>query len=160
MKGYVVLGHYDSSSSGAVYDVRRGGDGVLYCTCRGWVASLNAQKRGRTGAPAECRHTKDYVARHPGTSYGPAWALKISKVAPAPTGKKQVAAPKVAPAAAPAPSNWRETLLREQAAAEARGMRTPAEAAAAFLREVGSFDLDEITAAPAAAAAVAELDIE
>lgn len=147
--GYAVLAYCDSSSSDAVYQVRRGGDGVLYCTCRGWVANLNAQKRGRIGDPAQCRHTKEYVADHPGTSYGPAFAKPKPATAAKP-GKK----------IAVATSSWRDLLLQERRAAEVRGVQTPAPALAAFDREIVHLDLAaEGIAAPAEVAA-AELDVE
>lgn len=165
---YLVLANYDSESSNAVYEVRRGGDGVLYCTCRGWVSNLNAQRRARSPEPARCKHTKDYVAKYPGTVYGPRWAPAVSKAAapiasptPAPVKRRPIA-PRVAPAAPP-PANWRDLLLREKREAEARGVATPAAFAAAFLAEISHLDLDGLPAeapAPFAAARSPELDIE
>ena len=98
--GYIILGHYTSGSSDAIYQVRRGGDGVLYCSCRGWVSNLNAQKRAGGREPAQCKHTKDYVARHPGTIYGPQWAPKaIAKAVTTTLPKATLAAKRRAPRA-------------------------------------------------------------
>lgn len=162
--GYVVLCTYPSSSSSAIYEVRRGGDGVLYCTCRGWVSNLNAQKRQGNREPAQCKHTRDYASRYPGTVYGPQWAPKVSevsKVAPASARRRPIAPPSALPA--PAPANWRDLLLREKREAEARGVATPAVTAAAFLAEISHLDLDGLSVAEPArpsAACSPELDIE
>src|SRR3990167_3467131 len=72
--GYVVLNTYPSSSSDALYEVRRGGDGVLYCTCRGWLSNLNAQKRQGSRDPAVCKHTRGYVGEPRRTLWGRAWS--------------------------------------------------------------------------------------
>lgn len=164
MRAYKVLDTYESSSSSAVYEVRRGGDGVLYCTCRGWVASKDR--------PRACKHCKDYVARHPGIPWGPPGMFAVDAVvagkpakAPAATpGKKSVVVPAAPPpAAAPSLASFREALRRESAEAQARGVRTPAEALAAYESEVGRFlmvdDGGEVAAAVPVASSRA-LDVE
>ncbi len=85
MAGWILLEQNPSSSGSGIYDLRRGGDGVLYCTCRGWLSNKNAHRKTRQEhLPAECKHTKDYVART-GTSYGPQYETK--KVKPGKPGK-------------------------------------------------------------------------
>jgi hypothetical protein len=49
---FEILQRFDSRSSSAVYEVRRGGDGVLYCTCPAW-----RMKQGT----ASCRHLDEYL---------------------------------------------------------------------------------------------------
>ena len=46
-----VLGHYESSSSDVIYEVRRGHDGVIYCTCPAW-----RMKQGK----ASCKHLDEW----------------------------------------------------------------------------------------------------
>ena len=53
-----VLARYQSQSSpGLKHEVRRGGDGVVYCTCLGWKMA-----RRRNGEPKarNCWHLQDY----------------------------------------------------------------------------------------------------
>ena len=163
--GYVVLAHYDSSSSDAVYEVRRGGEGTLYCTCRGWVMNLNNKSRPAS-TPAQCRHTKDYVAKHPGTSYGPKYAVAsvptIVKSVPASQASRRREVEQPKSAAVPAPVNWREVILREQREAQARGVRTPEVAAAAFAREISELDLDAPAAvgSPVPIVTASEIDLD
>jgi predicted nucleic acid-binding Zn finger protein len=52
---FEILETYDSMSSNAVYEVRRGGDGVMYCTCPAW-----RMKQGR----ASCKHLDEYLVMH------------------------------------------------------------------------------------------------
>lgn len=160
MPGYAVLqDNIPSSSSDNTYQVRRGGDGVLYCTCRGWVVSKNSKARSRT-EPAACTHTKKYVAAHPGTKYGPPgmFASEGSQTAPvamtyakksAPVGKKLPANVAAAVTNKPAAANWRDVLLAEQKAATARGVATPAAALSAYSAEVAQFAYLDVEGAEA-----------
>lgn len=51
---YEVLERVQSSTrSTTFYQIRRGGDGVIYCTCPGW------RFRGT------CSHLQEYLSRHP-----------------------------------------------------------------------------------------------
>ena len=43
------------------YDLTRGTDGVVYCTCRGWKFSKST--------PKACRHTKAYLVSRPATEH-------------------------------------------------------------------------------------------
>lgn len=141
--GYIVLERNGSSSSDKVYELRRGGDGVLYCTpCPGW-----AHNKPAAGHPKTCKHTKDYVARHPGTLYGPPGAF----VSENPPGGNKAVVQRVkrrevasAPAAnlKPAAANWREMILTEREGAQKRGIATPAAEAAEFERSICLLDLD------------------
>ena len=139
--GYVVLATYPSSSSNTVHEVRRGGDGVLYCLCMGWKMNK--------GSPKTCKHTTDYVRLHPGTSYGPgytaagftniaavgkAWASVEKK-----SSKKPVVVPSAPMTTAPAGADWRARLLAEKTEAEKRGVTTPTAALQAWAKEL---DLD------------------
>ena len=134
-KAYIVLANYPSSSSDSIYEVRRGGDGVLYCTCRGWIASKQV--------PRACKHCKDYVARNPGTSYGPQYAAWKASPTPTPLGQVKREAGRAPAVAAPmavsaAPANWKAILLAEKQAAVARVKQAP-DALAAYARDL---DLD------------------
>ena len=88
MPAYAILDQITSSSSGDHYQIRRGGDGVLYCynadsgrACQGWLSKKNSlRKLGKEGRePAACKHIAAYVDRT-GASYGPAF---MSTAAPA-----------------------------------------------------------------------------
>lgn len=46
-----VLGEYESSSSDVIYEVRKGHDGVVYCTCPAW-----RMKQGK----ASCKHLDEW----------------------------------------------------------------------------------------------------
>lgn len=144
--GYVVLATYPSSSSDQIYEVRRGGDGVLYChPCRGWQMSK--------GVPKNCKHTRDYVEKHPGTSYGPAFgslrdqamaivgkpALGFIPSSASKASKKPVVVPSAPMTTAPAGVDWRARLLAEKTEAEKRGVTTPTAALQAWAKEL---DLD------------------
>lgn len=52
---FEVLSTCNSMSGSAVYEVRRGGDGVMYCTCPAW-----RMKQGR----ASCKHLDFYLVQH------------------------------------------------------------------------------------------------
>jgi len=53
-----VLARYQSQSSpGLKHEVRRGGDGVVYCTCLGWKM---ARKRNGEPKARNCWHLQDY----------------------------------------------------------------------------------------------------
>lgn len=113
--GYVVLelNVSESDPAGRPHQTRRGGDGVLYCTCTGWKMSRKT--------PKTCRHTEDYVRRNPGTSYGPglgAWSASVAKESP---------------------NTLRAVLVLEQRAAKKRGVETPPAALRAYAAEL---DLD------------------
>ncbi len=131
--GYIVLATYESSSSDKIYEVRRGGDSVLYCTCRGWVASREI--------PRACKHCKDYVRIHPGTPYSlvvggvPATATSVQSVVVV-QGKRKPSVVPVAPLpTVQAAENWRDLILAERAIA----VKTPREAQAAFDEEISRF---------------------
>ena len=47
-----VLGTYASSSSNKVYQVIRGHDGVIYCTCPGWKFSRNCKHLQAYNSPS------------------------------------------------------------------------------------------------------------
>lgn len=166
MAGWMLLEQNRSSSGGGLYDLRRGGDLVLYCTCRGWLSNKNAHRKARQEhLPAECKHTKAYVART-GASYGPQYE-NVASAALSSSFKKSVKKVAVLDAtpAASAPGNWRDLLLQERKTAEQRGLRTPAAAFAEFKQEVsGRFaNLDMEDDAPVVALPVAAsraLDVE
>lgn len=159
--GYMVLANYNSSSSNAVYEVRRGGDGVLYCAkedgsgpCMGWLGIKNRLSRAGSKDPPACKHMKDYVAHHPGTVFGPpgrfhevrpttatptAAKSKAPKLVaptqiapPPPTGSAKISPTATLKDAAPA-NDWRRMLFAERTAAQAK---TPAAALAAFDAEI------------------------
>ena len=150
MTGYQVLDEVPSSSDPTkVYQIRRGGDGILYCSsregkiCQGWLSKRNALRRSRQEQlPAACKHLKAYVART-GASYGPQYGLPsfVSSSPPSVVAKSKAKAAPQAPSvpSVPAPKTWREVLLREREAAEARGIATPASALVEFERAVGRF---------------------
>lgn len=122
--GYIVLELCHSQSSKAVYEVRRGGDGVLYCLCPGW-----RNCKAAPGAPKVCKHTKAYAARTPGTTYGPPGrfaveSVKVSKAATVPryTGPE-----------------WLAMVREERKTVRAKGVPTPPEAASAYALDL---DLD------------------
>lgn len=135
-KAYVVLAEYPSSSSNKMHQVRRGGDGVLYCVCLGWAHSKSS--------PKMCKHTKQYVAANPGTSYGPQYgappmaARQAAKVASfgrrMQEGGISPSTPAVSAVSA-APANWRAVLLAEREAAMARVEQVP-DALAAYSRDL------------------------
>jgi len=52
---YTLLDQMCSSSSTTVHEIRRGHDGVVYCTCTAW-----RMKQGR----ASCKHLDDYLVRN------------------------------------------------------------------------------------------------
>jgi len=52
-----VLERIKSSSSNAIYEVRLGKDGEIYCTCPGWRFS------GRRNAPRTCKHLKKLMSQ-------------------------------------------------------------------------------------------------
>jgi predicted nucleic acid-binding Zn finger protein len=62
---YWVLAEYESKSEpGKIYEVRTSmRDGKTYCTCRGWVCSLNKSKV--TGGEALCKHIMLFRAAEP-----------------------------------------------------------------------------------------------
>ncbi len=132
---YVVLEINPSSSTSATYELRRGGDGVLYCECRGW-------KNAKT-APKMCRHTKEYVAAtgasyylgRPNPGINPFTPLGSVKVTPGKKASVTVERPKQQAAG----SDWRAQLLAEKKAAVARGVKQNIEALAAYSRDL---DLD------------------
>lgn len=141
--GYQVLATYPSKSNPGAdpYQVRRGGDGVLYCTCRGWVMNKNNRARLHT-EPAKCTHTKDYVADRPGTMYGPPGMFaEGASQAPARRGAPSRAPARPAAVAPPVPTqaagaDWRSMLLKERADAKQRGVSTPEAAASAYALEL------------------------
>lgn len=125
---YVVLAINPSSSSSATYELRRGGDGVLYCECRGW-------KNAKT-SPKMCTHTKRYVVQT-GASY---YLGKPNEKMQEPlyvNDWSNTPAPKSNATAAG--SDWRAKLLAEKQAAVARGVKQNPEALALYARD---FDLD------------------
>lgn len=145
--GYVVLATYPSSSSDSIYEVRRGGDKVLYCTCRGWVMNKNNRSRSAS-EPAHCKHTTGYVQEHPGTSYGPGYAAEgfpnvaaVGKAWESVVGKSKrpVVVPDAPTKTAPAGADWRAKLLAEKTEAAQRGVFTPPDALNAWAKEL---DLD------------------
>ena len=144
MAGYIVLELNHSSSSMAIYELRRGGDGVLYDTCPGWRNNKPAP-----GMPKVCKHTKAYVAKNPGTLYGPPGRFQEgrNRLVPdtssreernRPGASRKAVTPSVAPTQA-APAAWRSMLLTERTTATARGIETPREAASAYALDL---DLD------------------
>jgi len=150
--GYVVLDTYHSSSSSSIYEVRRGGDGVLYCTCRGWVASKSI--------PRACKHCKSYVAGNPGTVYdlrAPSAAPAMTPLGSVPTRRKEAAIAAPVPTVA-AGADWRKKLLDEGRRAVSRGVITPPAALTAFAREL-DLDLDDGVLV-AKAARAPRLDLE
>lgn len=145
--GYQVLEINHSSSSSAVYETRRGGDGVLYCTCPGW-----RNNKAPSGTPKVCKHTKQYVVqsqtRNPGTMYGPPGMFpNLSAVksiveknrAVDAKARRQRTVDMASAPTTPAPADWRAQLLAERQVAEARGIVTPPEARSAYALDL---DLD------------------
>lgn len=47
-----VLQTISSKSSSAVYEIRKGGDGAIYCTCPGW--------RFSKADPKTCKHLQGF----------------------------------------------------------------------------------------------------
>lgn len=52
-KSYEVLGVVAASDGGNPHEIRRGGDGVIYCTCKGWIFSKST--------PKSCKHLRKYL---------------------------------------------------------------------------------------------------
>lgn len=59
----VILKKYVSEHSDTRYEVRRGGDGKLYCTCMGWRIPKWKTIRGKLTAMRNCLHLQDYKER-------------------------------------------------------------------------------------------------
>jgi hypothetical protein len=53
-----AIGAYESESSPTIYYIVQGSDGVIYCTCRGWISS------GKGGKTKHCKHTDDFNAQN------------------------------------------------------------------------------------------------
>jgi hypothetical protein len=53
-KSYTVLAEVQSKSTGDTYQIRRGGDDVTYCNCKGWIFSKSV--------PKSCKHLRAYLA--------------------------------------------------------------------------------------------------
>lgn len=152
MAGYQVLDEIVSKSSGDSYQIRRGGDGVLYChnetrgrVCQGWLSRKNAIRRqGREGREdVTCKHVDAYVAQ---TGFPVVLGKPVSNLAGEwPKGKVPKLGSKkyvmtvpepIKSAGTPAPPNWKEIFLKEQQRAESKGMKTPAAALAEFKSEI------------------------
>ena len=50
-----VIARVESSDGQRVYEVRQGGDGKFYCTCRGWVA----KNKGPKAKGGYCKHMQE-----------------------------------------------------------------------------------------------------
>jgi len=55
-RGGVVLDAVPSTSGNGFYEIRAGLDGVVYCTCRGWIASRQN--------PKTCKHLRTWLNGH------------------------------------------------------------------------------------------------
>ena len=154
---YLVLRECPSSSSDAIHQVRRGGDGVLYCTCKGWAFNKDHPKR--------CAHTDLHVAATGAPYYlgrpdlkpqapTPSASVSVKRSSSGKRPRADVAAPIQT---IPAPADWRERLLKEQTAA---AKATPPAAMAAFARllDLGA-DVSSISATVGASVVHRKIDL-
>lgn len=127
-----------SSSPGKVYEVRRGGDGVLYCTCRGWTTHKH------------CWHLDSWKASHPHLMpQAQTTVAAVQSVAVVRPGAPARVAPPAAPVPlTPAAADWRQRLAIPAVAAHVAPAQPAAPAKA---------DMPE-QAAPLSRFAVLEVD--
>jgi hypothetical protein len=131
--GYVVLeiNRSKSNPKAAPHELRRGGDGVLYCECRGWKMSHGGPQ---TSTPKKCTHTEAYVRRDPSVSYGPMYgehsAQAMGRIRRAPANDVPVTA------SVYLDIGWKTKLKDERDAAKKRGVETPPSALAAYAVEL------------------------